>query len=195
MGPSRGRILVAAAASSGRSSYRGFSPSSANNVPTLGGLRAIARRNGDAIDRLDRSPQSAAGGGNRPAAPEGGVQSFGKRPRVAIWEHAGGMFPQIVIDDQPAWRLATAGRVGCGFSDRPGHERRADRGPSARQIAQGAGRQAKWRRNVDRGAARLYRLGSAGVALCTFDSVFCHQEAFRRRKRHSRRQRTVSSTR
>ena len=124
----------------------------------------IARRNGDAIDRLDRSPRPAAGEGPGRAAREGGVRTFGKGTARGL----GTPWRPVSADRRRRpgdVAVGAAGRVGCRFSYRPRHERHADRRPSALPDAQGPGREAKRRRNVGCGTPRLYRLGSAGVAL------------------------------
>jgi hypothetical protein len=103
-------------------------------------------------------------------------------PRV-VWEHPGGLFPRIVVDDQPAWRLALRVESVADFLIAQGISDAPIEGPPLCRM-----RKARVTKQSGAETWVVERHGFAGWEVpelppATVNTVLWHQEAFRRRKR------------
>ena len=119
-----------------------------------------------------------------PLLQKAGFNRWENGSRLAIWEHARGLFPQIVVDDQSAWRLVLQVESVADFLIAQGLSDVPIEGPPFGQLrkARVAKQNGAEMWVVERHGYNGWEVPESPAA--TFNSVLCHQEALRRRKRH-----------
>jgi hypothetical protein len=132
----------------------------------------------DWTDHLGLPPKADLG----PRLEEAGFVPLQRGSR-AVWEHPGGLFPQIIVDDQAVWRLALRVESVADFLIAQGSSDTPIEGPALGQL-----RKARIAKQAGAEVWVVERHGYADWGVpelqgVIVDNVLCYREAFLRRKR------------